>query len=152
MSRILPSQAVSAIESMFPQLLQTRPAAVPPPSIPYAYVGSVSATLALLAEVPTDLLQLTGADLAGLVTARAKATTFIASCAGPFTGQTPMDGDILLSILHLLKRCPDQAVPASTADLLFVTDAVLRESLRVDIAEVRRAISDGEWKSATVVA
>jgi hypothetical protein len=157
MSRILPSQAVSAICALFPDLLKPREPAEPSPSIPYARARDVSAALAVLAEVPSELLQLTGSELAELVIARAKANVFAQACARPFeggfhssSGQT-MSGDVMLTILDLLKRCPDQAVPASTAGLLFVTDAVLRESLRVDIAEVNRAITDGEWKSATVV-
>lgn len=157
MSRILPSQAVAAIEALFPDLLKSRKAAEPQPILPYARARDVSAALAVLAEVPSELLQLTGSELADLVVTRAKANAFVESCARPFeggrfgTGDQSMSGDVLLALLGLLKRCPDQAVPASTADLLFITDPAIRESLRVDVAEVNRAITDGEWKSATVV-
>jgi hypothetical protein len=157
MSRILPSQAVSAIEALFPDVVRPRPSAEPPPLIPYGRVRDVSAALAVLAEVPSELLQLTGSELVDLVIARANANAFVEACARPFEGgfnfspNQTVSGDVMLAILDLLKHCPDQAVPASTEDLLFIADAVLRESLRVDIAEVDRAITDGEWKSATVV-
>jgi hypothetical protein len=156
-SRILPSQAVSAIEALVPDLLRPREPAVPPPLLPYARAKDVSAALAVLAEVPSELLQLTGPELASLVIARAKANVFVEACARPFegghhtSGGQTMSGDVMLAILDQLKHCPDQAVPASTAGLPFIADADLRESLRVDIAEVNRAITDGEWKSATVV-
>jgi hypothetical protein len=155
MSRILPSQASAAIESLFPDLLRSREPAEPPPILPYARAKDVSAALAVVAEVPSELIQLTGPELAGMVIARANANAFVESCARPFEGgrggSQSLSGDVLLELLNLLKRCPDQAVPASTADLLFVADPALRESLRVDIAEVNRAIIQGEWKSATVV-
>jgi len=156
MSRILPSQAIAAIEAMFPDLLKPRGAAEPAPTLPYARAHDVAAALALLAEIPSELVQLTGNELADLVITRTKAAAFVESCARPFearfdsSGQK-MSGDVILALLQLLRRCPDQAVPASTATLSFVTDSVLRESLRIDIAEVDRAITDGEWKSATVV-
>jgi len=47
---------------------------------------------------------------------------------------------------------PDQQIPAPTADLQFIKDAPLRESIRADIAFANQALSNAEWKAATVLA
>jgi len=164
MSRILPSQAVSAIEALFPDLIKPRKSAASAPTLQYSSARDVAAALAVLAEVPNALIALGGAELAELVIARTRASAFVDACSRPqergdgvvagaiarmASGQT-LDGDCILTILSLLQSCPDQIVPASTVELAFV-DPALRESLRVDIAEVDRALTDSEWKSATVV-
>ena len=100
--------------------------------------------------MPNEFIQLHGHGLAKLVMARAEAELFVAKATGGYHGQK-LDGELIEMILVLLRNCPDQAVPASTKELLFITDNDLRESLRMDIAEVNRALTDGEWKSATVV-
>jgi hypothetical protein len=149
-SRILPSQAAAVIEVLFPDLLKSRGPAEPAPTIRGARHRHVAGVLAVLAEVPTELLQLSGADLARLIIARVEAEKYVEEVTRGHVGVT-MTGDVMLRILELVKRCPDQAVPASTEQLIFLNDPQLRESLRVDIAEVSRAIVDAEWKSATVM-
>jgi hypothetical protein len=47
---------------------------------------------------------------------------------------------------------PDESPAPGTSDLEFVTDLDLRASLRNDIGAVSRALSNGEWKAATVLA
>jgi hypothetical protein len=51
-----------------------------------------------------------------------------------------------------LAACPDESPTPSTADLTFITDAPLRESIRLDISVSNQALSNGEWKAATVLA
>jgi hypothetical protein len=55
-------------------------------------------------------------------------------------------------IRRALAGCPDQAVPSTTADLKFVADGALRDSLRHDLAAAEAAFTNGEWKAATVLA
>jgi hypothetical protein len=52
----------------------------------------------------------------------------------------------------LLRLCPDEAPSASTTGLEFITEHELRTDLRTDLGVVDRALSDGEWKAATVLA
>jgi hypothetical protein len=52
---------------------------------------------------------------------------------------------------HLLSMS-DEVADAATAELAFVADANLRESLRIDISVVNSALDSGEWKAATVLA
>jgi hypothetical protein len=48
--------------------------------------------------------------------------------------------------------CPDEAPRADTVGLVFITDAKLRESIRLDIDSASRDLAQGEWKGATVLA
>jgi len=55
--------------------------------------------------------------------------------------------------LHtLLSECPDERPIPSTHDLAFVADTAFREGLRSDISTVGQALSNSEWKAATVLA
>lgn len=51
-----------------------------------------------------------------------------------------------------MSACPDQSTAPATAELNFIPDPDLRANLRNDIGAVNRALSDGEWKGATVLA
>ncbi len=55
-------------------------------------------------------------------------------------------------IRQALASCPDEAPSVGTAELIFIADKELRESLRRDIGAVNSALSNGEWKAATVLA
>ena len=51
-----------------------------------------------------------------------------------------------------LAVAPDEAPAATTKKLSFITDAGARATLQNDAAAVERAIHNGEWKAATVLA
>jgi hypothetical protein len=55
-------------------------------------------------------------------------------------------------IRELLAKCPDESTAEASAGLEFITDTPYRESLRTDLGAVNRAVSNGEWKVATVLA
>jgi hypothetical protein len=58
----------------------------------------------------------------------------------------------LQTIYDLLKDCPDQVPAEDTLDLPFIADADFKNLLRLDISAVERALSNSEWKAATVLA
>ncbi|MBI2882004.1 MAG: hypothetical protein HYY21_10440 [Candidatus Tectomicrobia bacterium] len=62
------------------------------------------------------------------------------------------DRNPVILIREALLRCPDEFPPADTAELNFVQDEELRQSLRIDLAAIQKAISNGEYKAATVIA
>jgi hypothetical protein len=62
------------------------------------------------------------------------------------------DTNIVLLLRVLLAKCPDEAPSPGTAELLFVTDADLRESIQRDISAANQDAVNGEWKGATVLA
>jgi hypothetical protein len=55
-------------------------------------------------------------------------------------------------LYQTLKRCPDAAPSPATTELLFITDGALRAELRLDISTANQAMTNGEWKPATVLA
>jgi len=62
-------------------------------------------------------------------------------------GQSPV-----VLIRAALAQCPDESPAPATSELKFIADADLRANLRNDIGAVTRALSNGEWKAATVLA
>jgi hypothetical protein len=55
-------------------------------------------------------------------------------------------------IRQALAKCPDEAPAPGTSELNFITAMDLRANLRSDIGAVNRALANGEWKAATVLA
>jgi hypothetical protein len=66
-------------------------------------------------------------------------------------GPTPQSSPVT-AILDALAKCPDAATAPGASELNFITDPDLRANLRIDISDVNRALSNGEWKAATVLA
>lgn len=52
---------------------------------------------------------------------------------------------------HLIKL-KDEGIRPETTELNFITDDDLRNLLRLDISNVNKALENGEWKAATVLA
>jgi hypothetical protein len=55
-------------------------------------------------------------------------------------------------IRDTLSLCPDESPAPGTSELNFINDEELRTNLRNDIGTVTAALSNGEWKAATVLA
>jgi hypothetical protein len=58
----------------------------------------------------------------------------------------------LFIIRDALVNCPDESPSPSTSEPNFISDPDLKMGLRNDIGSVNRALSNGEWKAATVLA
>jgi hypothetical protein len=58
--------------------------------------------------------------------------------------------DAVTVIRRLLAKCPDE-FPSTSIGLLFISDLALRDNIRADLGAVNRALSNGEWKAATVL-
>lgn len=147
MARVLPSQAASIIRRAYPFV----EAADDPPPLGIGDAGNLSSILAIVDAIPEELIALEGDELFALIGGHAA----IAHHVQRWEVQGKLGGFVTGSTLKMmwlaLKRCPDQVVPETVSALSFLADHQLRESLRVDIAEVERALVDGEWKSATVM-
>jgi hypothetical protein len=65
-------------------------------------------------------------------------------------GPTPRNP--VTEIRDALAKCPDESPAHATSALNFIADVDLRKNLLIDIGEVTRALSNGEWKAATVLA
>jgi hypothetical protein len=55
-------------------------------------------------------------------------------------------------VYNALKGAPDEAPAPATKKLTFIKDPAAADLLRNDVAAVERAIHNGEWKAATVMA
>jgi hypothetical protein len=55
-------------------------------------------------------------------------------------------------VYNALKDAPDEAPAPTTKTLAFIKDPAAADILRNDLAAVERAIHNGEWKAATVLA
>jgi len=55
-------------------------------------------------------------------------------------------------IRNILSMCPDESPSKDTAELSFIEDNDLRVNLEIDISATNQALSNGEWKAATVLA
>jgi hypothetical protein len=148
MPRVVPSEVVPFIETLFPWVNQASPSQVsPPPMVPAQARGLVR----LLDRIPEELLQLNSAEFAELITAVEIIRTLsegheLARSLGSHETRS-------IRIIHrLLASCPDDAPAANTSDPAFIADPELRADLHRDLGEVNRAIQNGEWKAATVLA
>ena len=50
-----------------------------------------------------------------------------------------------------MAKCPDEIPIQGTADLPFLHNVALRDALRIEISTVEQALSNREWKAATVL-
>ncbi len=153
MPRIVPSQVVDFINTI--------PLHVNNDVVRLNYVGSaqLSAVLELVDQIPDELLTMSKSEYASLVRAKAQIGDILAIwTANRTAGHSlqPMQFGVkqnpLEVIRAILASCPDEAPSPSTSELSFIPDADLRMSLRNDMGAINRALSDGEWKAATVLA
>jgi hypothetical protein len=125
------------------------------------HVGSatLSAVLELVEQIPGELLTMDKEAYGLLIRGKAQIkdtlATWIANrTAGhslhPFSFHHSLNP--LAQIRDAFAGCPDESPAPGTSELTFIPDADLRANLRNDIGAVTRALSNGEWKAATVLA
>jgi hypothetical protein len=145
--RIVPSQIVS--------FLNNSPFSKPPNphEMSSADAAQLHGLLKLLDEVPEELLPADPKSYGQLVCSKERVRIQLESeYRGPGPFVSPLLHEAGAQIFQIMSSCPDQAPAPTTSQLNFITDTALRDSLRVDISAVERALSNGEWKGATVLA
>lgn len=157
MARVVPSQVVEMIDQMFPQAKDENQKAF---SLELIHLPQLSAIIALIEQIPPELIKLDGRQYMELEASKAAIKSSMQCWQGP-GGSNRFELDKLkglsdLSPLTLIRRalacCPDEYPTVSTAELTFITDPGLREVLRIDLGSTNLALSNGEWKAATVLA
>ncbi len=153
MPRVVPSRVVDFIDQ-----IQAQPFAE---FVRLKNIGSatLSAVLALTDEIPDELLTMDTQAYASMIVAKEQIKDVLATWnANRTAGQSLLSFDFphhlspVAQIRNVLALCPDQSPAPGTSELNFITDADLRTNLRNDIGAVTRALSNGEWKAATVLA
>jgi integrase len=150
MPRVVPSQVRDLIAVAFPFVLSAENA---PVSI--ASVGELSAVVSLAKQVPDHLLTVTASDLSDYTRAISaiEYTLQFWLIQKGVRNLWSVGKESPLVVLHrVLAKCPDALPSPMTAELLFVTDGALRESIRLDVSSADRDFINTEWKGATVLA
>lgn len=156
MARVVPSQVVALIDKFFPWSKdQNENDQKNFLSMGNSY--SIAAIIDLSQQIPSELIILSTDDFAEWVSGLAALRTLIQNwqSSGDSTFHS-MPGLRRLSPITLIRqnlaKCPDEYPAATTTKLTFITDHVLQQSLRLDLSATNNALSNGEWKAATVLA
>ncbi len=147
MARIVPSQVVSYIDEALPK---DNWKVLGP-----AQVGAVAGLLKLIEQVPGELLVVDSQQFSKFALAISNLTEQLEIWKHiGLKGTTPpeLHRGQLEVIRETLSRCPDSSPAPGSSDLSFINYPDLRLSVRIDIAAVNIAFSNGEWKAATVLA
>ena len=130
-------------------------------SVSFDHFGSatLSAVLELVEQIPDELLTMDKEAYALLIRAKAQIKDALATwIANRTAGHSLQQFSFHLSLNPLAQirdafaGCPDESPAPGTSELTFIPDADLRANLRNDIGVITRALSNGEWKAATVLA
>ena len=150
MPKVVPSQVVSLIDQAFPG------ARTAPKFLVYSGNAAVlSAIVSLTKEISNELITISGEDYVDLVHAlEALANSVIHwhQRGGDEPPKYIKDKSPVAIVREMLAKCPDQSPSSATAVLTFITDAALRESIRLDLSTASGALHNGEWKASTVLA
>jgi hypothetical protein len=114
------------------------------------------AIVRLIDEIPAELLSISGEDYSDLVWGGESIRNSVAFWHQKGIGQVANQGikgkNTLLVVREALAKCPDQMPSPAVAELVFITDIGLRDSIRLDMSTATSAFHNGEWKAATVLA
>jgi hypothetical protein len=150
MARVVPSQVVAFIDQNIGDPRSSRL------TVSHDSVAGLTAIARLIDELPTELLTTSGTDYSDLVCGVEAIRNSVAFWQHKGVGEIGVMGirgkNILLILREALVKCPDQNPSPATAELTFISDGVLRDSVRLDISTATSALHNGEWKAATVLA
>jgi hypothetical protein len=158
MPRVVPSQIVEFIDQVFPWA-ETQEVNFEI-NLNRTNSGQLAGLLDLVDELPDELLTLNSADYGSLICSAAairdRLALWRAQPPPPQWELVFVNGLRRLSPVRLIRdavfHCPDESPAPATSELNFITHADLRANLRNDIGAINRALSNGEWKAATVLA
>jgi hypothetical protein len=151
MARIRPSQVLQTTDDLFPHAAKNARDA----PLSAGHSSQLLGILNLLKNVPDELIILTSADYSELVLAESTIEERPAHrrARGNVGDRAHVKGvDAVTVIRRALAKCPDEYPPSATTELLFISDAALRENIRRDLGASNRALNNAEWKAATVLA
>jgi hypothetical protein len=150
-SRVVPSQVVSFIDEVFPTARSESRLKVHADKAPV-----LLGILDLVKNIPAELIQLSGSEYTDFIMGVSGLEHIVRTWETRGHGTSPPDRIKGTHPVVLLRRamamCPDEAPSATTADLLFIDDLHYRENIRNDVSGAGKALHNGEWKAATVLA
>lgn len=152
MPRVVPSQVVAFIDTLWPTAKQQK-------ELNRAQAGQLFGLVDLVEQIPGELLTMDSGLYAPFICAKAHIRQRLLTWAdniqsGHDLGVMPGQPEqIPVTVIRdALAQCPDESPAPATCELNFITDQDLRTNLRNDIGAIDRALSNSEWKAATVLA
>lgn len=155
MPRVLPAQVVALIDTMYPAV-KKEPTGQH--QLYNADLPTISALVQAVDQVPRELLIMPPSVSLGFVAGVAALRAAMAAWQGAGAEKVYVsklrgfDAHPLALIRGAMDACPQQAASSTTPLLPFLSDPDLEENLRIDTSSARKAVADGEWKTATVLA
>ena len=149
MPRVLPSQVVVAVDSLFGPIRNELDGR----AVTHAHRAEVHALLALLDEVPRELIGLLSVDYLEFTRCCAVlATSLVRWNLGDMTPARDVGGkDAVERIRRLMRQCHDELPPAEP-ELPFISDTDIRLGIEDRIHAAWTDFSAREWMGATVFA
>lgn len=161
MPRYTPKLVVATIDKMFPGAEKQSQTSKPDFyfSVTHDHLPSVGVIVNLLENIPDEFLShLEEEDLSryaiGVNALRTKLEEWTARGATHNLEMVQGFGKLhpLTMIRQALLKCPDEMPSPHTPELKFIKDSDVRESLRLDVSSATNAVTNREWKAATVLA
>jgi hypothetical protein len=139
---MVPSQIVETID----RLITGESKGVGTASLTHERLFHLQGIVDLLRQLPGELLAVSAADFADLTVAMAAIEWAISRSQRNWPiGIQPVSGeDVIHTIRRVLSKCPDESPPAETADLSFIADQQVRESMRLETGAVNSALQNAE--------
>jgi hypothetical protein len=150
MARVMPSQVVQMIDGLFPHAAKGGRGGFMAGHGPHLF-----ALVRLLQGVPDELITADAAGYLDLVLAVSTIEDTLEHwrLRGNVGEMPHVKGEDVASVIRrVLVKCPDEFPAPAATELLFIADTALRENIRRDVGAVQRALSNAEWKAATVLA
>ena len=158
MTRIVPSQAVQIIDTLFPQFLDQQDSQQGRVSLHPGDVARVHAIVDLVDSIPAELISLDPDTYSRFAIAlsvlKSQVDEWILRGNTGKLERISGFGDLnpITIVRRALADCKDEPIHTVSSDLNFVPDPDLRDNLWADVTAVRRALSNQEWKATTVLA
>ena len=148
MTKVVPSQVVALIDRVY--------RSAPPDMKVYSGDSAIlAAIINLVDDIPVELLTISGEDYTGLVVGLESMGAAIDRWNHRGGDDPPRNYDgksPVYLVRAALGKCPDERPSPGTADLAFVSDTALRESIRLDISSASEALHRSDFKASTVLA
>lgn len=154
MPRVSPGQVVALIDRIAPPARWNDKGL----RLNFGFAGQLAALVALIDDIPPELMPAEADKFAELVSSAAAIRTQVETwqSRGDFGHLTYIQALGDLHPVGLIRRAlaglADDLPSADTPILLFVDDPLLQSSLRQDVSWAGSALRNREWKAATVLA
>lgn len=151
MPTVMPSQAIIALDKIYPHAARNQNGALLPPN----ESTKLRTLLELVNDIPDRLIVLSADDYADFVHAKATISeTLLTWLHRGATGGMPFidSKDPVTVLRRVLTLCRDEFPPAGHASLSFIKDSDIREDVRLDVGAAERSLLNGEWKAAGILA